>query len=267
MQIHTRFHEPRATRVAHTTTRSSFVYRALTVYGPTFQKARLPQHDKQLAPTATRHVLPQPRMRNARQLSHTPGLAIIRFRSPLLTEYLFLRVLRCFTSPRYPPHPIHSGAGNHTQHAARFPHSDTLGSQLVCQLPEAYRRLQRPSSAPSAKASTERPYKLTQQKIHTKKIAQTKDARVHYTVTKQPPHHTPTSQQTSQRAGSHQGCLPQNPTACRSCSPALHQRAIGRHPATTNPRQGPHLAPQHNTAEQTRTWNLASRKKNSLERR
>ncbi len=38
--------------------------------------------------------------------------------------------------------------------AAGFPHSDTLGSQLVCQLPEAYRRLPRPSSAPSAKAST-----------------------------------------------------------------------------------------------------------------
>ena len=44
--------------------------------------------------------------------------------------------------------------------AAGFPHSDTLGSQLVCQLPEAYRRLQRPSSAPSAKAFTVCPYKL-----------------------------------------------------------------------------------------------------------
>ena len=35
-----------------------------------------------------------------------------------------------------------------------FPHSDILGSRLAYQLPEAYRRLLRPSSAPDAKAST-----------------------------------------------------------------------------------------------------------------
>ena len=40
---------------------------------------------------------------------------------------------------------------------ARFPHSDTPGSPLACQLPEAYRRLPRPSSALDAQASTERP--------------------------------------------------------------------------------------------------------------
>ncbi len=43
---------------------------------------------------------------------------------------------------------------------AGFPHSDTLGSPFGCQLPEAYRRLPRPSSAPDAKASTMRPYPL-----------------------------------------------------------------------------------------------------------
>src|ERR1044072_3482704 len=40
---------------------------------------------------------------------------------------------------------------------ARFPNSDTPGSQLGCQLPRAYRRLLRPSSALDAKASTIRP--------------------------------------------------------------------------------------------------------------
>ena len=35
-----------------------------------------------------------------------------------------------------------------------FPHSDILGSKLVCQLPEAFRRLPRPSSPVIAKAST-----------------------------------------------------------------------------------------------------------------
>ena len=44
---------------------------------------------------------------------------------------------------------------------AGFPHSDTPGSQLGCQLPRAYRRLLRPSSALDAKASTMCPYSLS----------------------------------------------------------------------------------------------------------
>lgn len=55
---------------------------------------------------------------------------------------------------------------------AGFPHSDILGSRFVCQLPEAYRRLPRPSSAPSAKASTLCPYKLDH-KDHSKMLAST----------------------------------------------------------------------------------------------
>jgi hypothetical protein len=43
---------------------------------------------------------------------------------------------------------------------AGLPHSDTPGSQLGCQLPRAYRRLQRPSSALDAKASTMCPSQL-----------------------------------------------------------------------------------------------------------
>jgi hypothetical protein len=54
---------------------------------------------------------------------------------------------------------------------AGFPHSEILGSRFVCQLPEAYRRLPRPSSAPGAKASTLCPYKLQPQK--TKMLAST----------------------------------------------------------------------------------------------
>ena len=49
--------------------------------------------------------------------------------------------------------------------AAGFPHSDILGSRFVCQLPEAYRRLLRPSSAPGAKASTLCPYKLDKRSL------------------------------------------------------------------------------------------------------
>ena len=49
---------------------------------------------------------------------------------------------------------------------AGFPHSDTPGSQLGCQLPRAYRRLQRPSSALDAKASTMCPSQLVSQTLN-----------------------------------------------------------------------------------------------------
>ena len=45
---------------------------------------------------------------------------------------------------------------------ARFSHSEILGSKLAWQLPEAYRSLQRPSSASSAKASTGCPLQLAE---------------------------------------------------------------------------------------------------------
>ena len=41
-----------------------------------------------------------------------------------------------------------------------FPHSEISGSKLTCQLPEAYRRLSRPSSPVIAKASTTCTYSL-----------------------------------------------------------------------------------------------------------
>lgn len=53
-------------------------------------------------------------------VTHTQ-FSLIRFRSPLLTEYLFLRVLRCFTSPRSPLRPINSDAGNQKQLWPGFP--------------------------------------------------------------------------------------------------------------------------------------------------
>ncbi len=72
--------------------------------------------------------------------------------------FLFLRVLRCFSSPGLPSHilciqiwiPLHyewwvSPFGN-------------LRIKACLQLPEAYRCSSRPSSAPSAKASTVRPF-------------------------------------------------------------------------------------------------------------
>jgi hypothetical protein len=108
-------------------------------------------------------VLPQPHTRNTRRLSHAHGLAS----SPFAHHYsgnhycfLFLRVLRCFTSPRYHQPPYQFRRRQHPMTGARFPHSEIPGSTLGCQLPGAYRRLPRPSSAPGAKASTVCPKKL-----------------------------------------------------------------------------------------------------------
>src|SRR5215218_7381381 len=76
---------------------------------------------------------------------------------------------------------------------AGFPHSDTPGSTLGCQLPRAYRRLQRPSSALDAKASTMCPSQLVSQtlnknnKRHTPPPAQSHQQQGHYKNKRQQP--------------------------------------------------------------------------------
>ena len=67
--------------------------------------------------------------------------------------FLFLRVLRCFSSPGSPYTPMYSVCNNQLM-LAGFPHSEISGSKSVCRLPGAYRRLQRLSSPLTAKAST-----------------------------------------------------------------------------------------------------------------
>src|SRR5512144_942736 len=103
---------------------------------------------------------------------------------------------------------------------AGSPHSDTLESQLGCQLLEAYRRLLRPSSAPGAKASTVCPYKLTNPQLDN------------------PPH--PTNQHHNQPADTMQQIRPQNTTDARVHYAVLKQRPDPtRHPAPTPTRPTP----------------------------
>ena len=102
-------------------------------------------------------VLPQPPTHNPCRVSHRHGLASSDFARHYSRNhycFLFLSVLRCFTSRRSLHTPYIFRCGSLDMTPAGFPHSEILGSRFVCQLPEAYRRLQRPSSAPSAKAST-----------------------------------------------------------------------------------------------------------------
>ena len=91
-------------RPKHTPTSSA--YGGITHYATPSQTIQLPASNAPGLRQKTNRTAPQPRTRNPCRVSHAHGLTIIRFRSPLLTEYLLLRVLRCFTSPRHPPHPI-----------------------------------------------------------------------------------------------------------------------------------------------------------------
>lgn len=161
---------------------------------------------------------------------------------------------------------------------ARFPHSDILGSTLACQLPEAYRRLQRPSSALHTKASTERPKTPTKQNTHPHTKPQTalnaqnntttttsttshknqphqpqsphaqacKDAHVHYTI---PKHHTNTPTNKTHK--------PHPSRAARARHPKAQQHAKHHHHGPKPP-QHPHqhsmndnitrqLPPSHDT--------------------
>ena len=136
----------------------SFVYRTLTLYGRPSHAVRLPRDFVTLCPLGGGDwMVPQPRPCNARRLSHTIGLGSSAFAHHYSRNhscFLFLRVLRCFTSPRSHQPAYAFSRRRHPITGARFPHSEIPGSQSGCRLPEAYRRLPRPSSAPDAKTST-----------------------------------------------------------------------------------------------------------------
>jgi hypothetical protein len=99
-----------------------------------------------------------PTMQRLPAITHD-RFGLIRFRSPLLTESLLLSLpvgTEMFHFPTFPLPALYIQAGvtRSARRLAGFPHSEILGSQLDYQLPEAYRRFLRPSSAPDAKAST-----------------------------------------------------------------------------------------------------------------
>ena len=80
---------------------------------------------------------------------------LIRVRSPLLAESRLISIPPVTEMFQF------TGFASHTylfsmryRLCGGFPHSEIPGSKLDCQLPEAYRRLTRPSSPSAAKAST-----------------------------------------------------------------------------------------------------------------
>ena len=96
-----------------------------------------------------------PAFPNRSDMQEAKTCRLFRFRSPLLSEsrlMSFPRATEMFQFTRFASHDyvfimrylLRGG----------FPHSEISGSKLICQLPEAYRRLSRPSSPVIAKAST-----------------------------------------------------------------------------------------------------------------
>ncbi len=81
---------------------STFAYRSFTFCGAAFQHAS----------ASFRKLMPGPTTPSSTQKSQ-PGFRLFPVRSPLLRKsnfFLFLRVLRWFTSPSSPLLPIYSGA-------------------------------------------------------------------------------------------------------------------------------------------------------------
>src|ERR1700684_505522 len=92
-----------------------FAYGGITLYASAFQRPLLPI--RFLTPRqdgSPDRTVPLPRPRNACRLSHAIGLASSAFAHHYSRNrgcFLFLRVLRCFTSPRYlhPPYVFRRG--------------------------------------------------------------------------------------------------------------------------------------------------------------
>ncbi len=113
-QIHSTLHESAATREHHHTPTTHFrlpdSHRLWSGF-PTCSTNTQPNAERSVALS---NDVPQPRTRNPYQVSHAHGLASSAFARHYSRNhqcFLFLRVLRCFTSPRYHPHPYTFRAG------------------------------------------------------------------------------------------------------------------------------------------------------------
>ena len=71
--------------------------------------------------------------------------------------FLFLRVLRCFSSPGSPPHSVRMAV----RQTAGLPHSGTSGSKAACASPELFAACRALHRLPEPQASAVRPFLLS----------------------------------------------------------------------------------------------------------
>jgi hypothetical protein len=125
-QIHTEFHGLGATWEHDTRRRSVFVYGALTLYGDPFQRPSTNTRAFSLpaSPAELTRPVPRPHPHNPCRVSHGNGLASSAFARHYSRNhgcFLFLWVLRCFTSPRSLHTPYVFRRGSHHMTGAGFP--------------------------------------------------------------------------------------------------------------------------------------------------
>ena len=130
-RIHTKLHLCRVTQEFPRRARI-FGYGSLTLFGAIFQSLHLSVALPHRAPTTP---------------GASSGFGLFRFRSPLLTEsfhFLFLRLLRCFTSPGVaslrlsPEDRLNLQAlaqGQSSIASIGLPHSEIHGSKRICRSP------------------------------------------------------------------------------------------------------------------------------------
>ena len=139
-QIHAKLHLDRVTQEIPKRP-SVFGYGSFTLYGAIFHSLHLTSELPCRAPTT-----PQASLR----------FGLFRFRSPLLTEsilFLFLRLLRCFTSPGIANLALWIQARTARYYPCRVTPFGNQRVTVYLPLSVAYRSLSRPSSPSGTKAS------------------------------------------------------------------------------------------------------------------
>jgi hypothetical protein len=134
-----------------------FAYGTFTLYGRTFQIVPLPRRIPRQGPTT-------PERKRS-------GLGCSRFArhySGNRCRFLFLRLLRCFTSPGIAPKPYFIQTPVSRHYAGWVSPFGNPRIKACLPLPEAYRSLPRPSSPADAKASIACPLYLDPQKKRSK---------------------------------------------------------------------------------------------------
>ena len=137
-----------------------FAYGAVTLYRRSFQIVRL--GDRFVTPRChCSDTMSGPTTPPIQRLQawHTDGLGCSLFARRYWGNricFLFLRVLRWFTSPGWPRHPMYSDDAHEDYPRGVAPFGD-LRVKACLRLTGAFRSLPRPSSPSCAKASTVRP--------------------------------------------------------------------------------------------------------------
>jgi hypothetical protein len=145
-----------AVLACHAIPACAFGYGPLTRSGAAFQSASpRPPSLQDGVPVGTPAWSHNPHRASATAHMHAPGLGSSPFaRHYLGSTYLFLGVLRCFSSPGSLRLAYRFSQGCRPITGSGLPHSGISGSVPAQRLPGAFRSAPRPSSACNAKAST-----------------------------------------------------------------------------------------------------------------